>query len=265
MATIDVMTFNGENEILKLHLSVLDPYVDKFIIVEANKTFSGESKPALLFRDERFFKPWWKKIDYYVMTEWDDPKIWEMAIRSPLTQGADHWKREFYIKESIHKALRANNVQDDDTVFIGDVDEIIDPTALYEADAPFKARLRVYSYYLNNRSNEAFWGTLVGKYGDIKDKCLNELRSNKDIYSEGDYLGWHFTSMGGVDEVRRKLKSSYTEETYNRPDVQEALADNMKANLDWLGRDFTFKTEESDWPQYLKENKKLFKDLCKKE
>ena len=89
----DIFTFNGEREILKLHLNIMDDYVDKFIIVEANKTFTGKSKPLYFFRDQRYFKPWWKKIEYYVVNNWDDPHIWEMALQSPNTKGAAHLKR----------------------------------------------------------------------------------------------------------------------------------------------------------------------------
>lgn len=258
-----VMTFNGEDDILKLHLSILNDYVDRFIIVEADKTFTGASKPLYFFRDQRYFKKWWKKIDYYAMTDWDDVGIWEMALQSPNTKGAHHWKREFYIKESIHKALIANNVQDDDILFIGDVDEIIDPTADFESDTPVKAKLRVYAYYLNNRSSEEFYGTLITQYKDIKGKNLNHMRSDASLYSKGDYLGWHFTSMGGVDEVRRKLNDSYTPETYNTFEVQQLLPERIRRGIDYLGRDFTFKLDESEWPEFLKRDKAKYSHLCK--
>lgn len=263
MAVVSVFTFNGENALLRLHMSILDPYVDKFIIVEANKTFSGNSKALYFARDQQFFKQWWKKIDYYAITDWDDTDIWELAINSPNTKGARHWKREFYIKESIHKALKRANLQDSDMVLLGDVDEILDPQAIYESNGPFKAKLRVYSYYLNNRSSEEFWGTLVAEYGDIKDQCLNHMRSDPKLYSKGDYLGWHFTSMGGLDEVRRKLNDSYTPESYNTFDVQQKLPERLKTGQDYLGRDFTFKLDESEWPEFLKENKDKFKNLVK--
>lgn len=259
-----VFTYNGETAILKLHLGVLYDYVDRFIVVEANKTFTGEKKPLYFFRDQRYFKPWWKKIDYYVVNDWDDPALWEMAIKSPNTVGADHWKREFYIKESIHKALQYYSVKDDDLLFIGDVDEIIDPTTEFESDTPIKARLRVYSYYLNNRSTEPFHGTLIAEYKDIKGKCLNHMRSDKSLYSDGPYLGWHFTSMGGVDEVRRKLNASYTTESYNTFAVQQALQDNIRESKDFLGRDFKYTLDESEWPLYLKENKHKYAQLLKK-
>ena len=259
---IDVMTFNGENAMLKLHLSILNNYVDKFVIVEANKTFSGQTKPLYFFRDERFFKPWHKKIEYYPMTEWDDPEIWEMAIHSPNTEGASHWKREFYIKESIHKALDLIKPQDDDLLFIGDVDEIIDPSVEFTSDKPVKAKLRVYSYYLNNRSNEEFYGTLIAQYKDIKGQCLNHMRSDPSLYAKEKYLGWHFTSMGGEDEIRRKLNDSYTTESYNTYDVQEKLKDRIRNREDYLGRDFTFTIDESDWPHYLTNNRKQYERLC---
>ncbi len=241
--------------VLKLHLSVLNDYVDKFIIVEANKTFTGQDKPLYFFRDQRFYKQWWPKIDYYVVDNWDDTDLWEQAILSPNTTGAAHWKREFYIKENIHKALKRAHLQDDDTVFIGDVDEIIDPNAKFESNTPVKAKLRVYSYYLNNRSNEQFWGTLIAQYGDIKDQCLNHMRSDKKLYSKGDYLGWHFTNMGGTDEVRRKLNDSYTAESYNTFDVQQLLPERIQQNVDYLGRNFTFRIDEQDLPHYVLANK----------
>lgn len=262
MKTYDVFTYNGEREILNLHLSILDKHIDKFIIVEANKTFSGFDKPMYFFQQQRYFKKWWPKIDYYVVNKWDDPQIWDLALNSPNTKGADHWKREFYIKESIHKALKASHVQDDDLLFIGDVDEIIDPDSEFESDTPVKAKLRVYTYYLNNESNEEFHGTLMARYGDIKDKCLNHLRSDTSLYSNGPYLGWHFTSQGGIKELQRKLNDSYTTETYNTMAVQQNLPENYKNRKDFLGRDFQFKVSEENWPQYLKDHKKDYKHLC---
>jgi len=263
MAVVDIFTFNGENAILQLHLGVMDKYVDKFIVVEANKTFTGHDKPMYFFRDERFFKPYLHKMEYYIVTQWDDTDLWEMAVNSPNTQGASHWKREFYIKESIQKALTLYDVKDDDTVIIGDVDEIIDPNVHFESETPIKARLRVYSYFLNNRSSEEFYGSLIGQYKDIKGKCLNHMRSDKSLYSGSKYLGWHFTSMGGLDELKRKLDNSYTNESYYTPIVEAQLSDRYSNNSDFLGRDFTFKTDESDWPQFLKENRSRFSHLCK--
>lgn len=250
-------------KILQLHLGVLDKFVDRFIIIEANKTFSGHEKPLYFFQQQQFVKEYWKKIDYYVVNDWDDTDLWEQAINSPNTKGAKHWRREFYIKESIHKALKQFKIQDNDTLFVGDVDEIIDPQVEYESDTPIKAKLRVYAYWLNNLSNEEFYGTLICQYKDIKGKCLNHVRSDKSLYSNGDYIGWHFTSMGGLEEVRRKLNDSYTTESYNTYEVQQNLPRRIKENKDYIGRNFTFTLDEANHPLYLKKNKEKFKYLYK--
>lgn len=261
--TYDVMTYNGEFQQLKIHLAVLNSYVDRFIIVEANKTFTGLNKQLYFSRQQQMLGDFWHKIDYYIVSEWDDPELWALAVNSPNTKGASHWKREFYVKESIHKALKQYGVKDDDTVIIGDVDEIIDPTASFASESPIKAKLRVYSYWLNNRSDEVFYGPLVAQYKDVKDQCLNHMRSDASLYSTGDYLGWHFTNMGGETEVRRKLDHSYTQESYNTRDVQTQLSDRMKENKDYLGRSFNFTLDETEWPEYLKVNREKFKLMLK--
>lgn len=257
MEVIDIFTYNGEKDVLKLHLSVLDRYVDRFIIVEAKTTFSGQHKPLYFSEHEQYFKSFWKKIRYYVVNErYTLPEI-EQAALSPNTQGAGHWVNEFLQKESILKALAYCNTQDEDQVYVGDVDEIWEP---YAGPFPAKLKLRVYSYYLDNRSDEQFWGTYVSPYGSFKNAILNHERARMDIRTE-NYYGWHFTSMGGLDEVRRKLNDSYTAESYNTDEVQANLPMRHGAGLDYLGRPFLFSQDRSEWPKYLKANAHKFKRI----
>lgn len=259
MAVVDVFTYNGELDMLKLHLGSLNDYVDKFIIVEAKTTFSGQKKPLYYFRDERYVKQYWKKVEYHVVNENYTPQEIALAENSPNTVGAKHWKNEFLQKESIQKALSYYKVSDSDLVYIGDVDEIWQP---FEPDnGPAKLKLKVFTYYLNNRSNEEFWGTLCAYYGDIRYSCLNHERSNTD-YRTKYHHGWHFTSMGGIDELRRKLENSYTEESYYTPYVQENLEERLNNRLDFLGRDFKYTIDGTDWPEYLKQHRLEYMHLC---
>lgn len=122
-----------------------------------------------------------------------------------------------------------------------------------------KLKLRVYTYYLNNRSSEEFAGTLVGRWGEIKNECLNHLRSNTK-WTEDDY-GWHFTSM--YQYLRQKLTDSYTKESYATPQVLASLDENIKQNKDFLGRNFTYMLDESDWPPWLTEHRQDYKHLLK--
>ena len=256
---VDVFTYNGEKDILEIHLNILAPFVDQFIIVESKTTFSGNKKPLYFSQHQHLFRKFYKKLTYFIIDEEYSDEERELARNSPNTKGASHWENEFLQKESMKKAL--THLQDDDIVLVGDVDEIIDPIITHESKTPIKAKLRVYTYYLNNESSEQFYGTLIAEYKDIKGKVLNHIRSDKSLHSKGDYLGWHFTSMGGIKEVQRKLNDSYTTESYNTYKVQENLPHNIKERKDFLGRNFTYTIDESHWPRYLKEHKDEYKHL----
>ena len=150
------------------------------------------------------------------------------------------------------------HLEDEDRVFIGDCDEIWEP--VQGTSGIVKLKLRVYTYYINNRSNEQFWGTITAHWKDLKDKCLNHVRSGT-LRNTEEYRGWHFTSM--KDDLKRKLEDSYTQESYATPEVLQNLEQNIEDNRDFLGRDFSYSVDESEWPQYLKENREKYKHLIK--
>lgn len=259
---VDIFTFNGEYDILEIRLNILNDFVDQFIIVEAPTTFSGLPKPLYfnLAQSMGRFDKWKKKIKYFVIDENYTPDEVMTAESSPNTQGASHWKHEFLQKESIRKAL--THLNDSDLVFVSDVDEIWNPKCIWNTftGSPFRLRLKVYTYYLNNRSNEEFYGGLVSKYYFIKHECLNHLRTT--AWNTAFYGGWHFTSMGGYEEVKRKLLQSYNQETYASPEIINSLYSNILINRDFLGRNFTYRKDERYWPQFLKKNKNKYKHLC---
>jgi len=257
---IDVITYNGEKDLFDIRYNVLKDCVDEFIVVEFDKTFSGKDKPY--YFEE--IKDRYDKVRFCKVGEEVYGKYRDLAISSPNTEygrGAEHWIREFCQKESIKDCL--THLKDEDIVFIGDCDEI---WAITEdlIKTPAKLKLRVYSYYLSNRSSEEFWGTLMSEYFYIKNYSLNYLRTSAGRVQSwgGGYQGWHFTSMGGVDGVKKKLLDSYTKETYATDEVINNLEDNIVKNRDFLGRGFTYTVDESEWPQYLKDNKERYKHLC---
>lgn len=262
----DIFTYNGEKEILEIRLNILYEYVDQFIIVEAPTTFSGIKKPMYFEEQKEYFSKFLDKIKYFIIDDYpNDKEICVLADKSPNVpkNGPEHWKREFYQKESIKKALV--DLKDEDICFIGDVDEIWNPKTIidYSKDDIFKLQQEVYSYYVNNHSNEPWAGTLVTKYKNIKNKCLNHLRTKgltKYIYIKNG--GWHFTSIGGIEEVRRKLNDSYTNESYNTENIQKNLK-NRFGKEDYMGRNFKFKIEEKNLPKYILENKNKYSHLFK--
>lgn len=262
----DIFTYNGEKDILDIRLNILSNHVDKFIIVEAPTTFSGKVKPLYFKEHKKYFEKFLDKIIYFVIDDYpNDKALCELADKSPNVpkNGPEHWKREFYQKESIKKALLGLN--DNDFCFIGDVDEIWNPEINidYSKNYIYKFKQIVYAYFINNKSNEIWSGTMGTKYKNIKEKCLNHLRTKGlTQYYYVSNGGWHFTSMGGIEELRRKINDSYTSESYNTDRVQKNLEKDF-GNRDYLGRKFIFTIDEKNLPTYLKENKEKYKHLFK--
>lgn len=251
----DICCYNGEKDLFEIRYNILKDYVDQFIVVEFDKTFSGKPKPWRFADDFEVHK--FDKAYYHRIEEKDYIKYKELAENSPNTKGAEHWKREFMQKESIKNALL--NLKEDDIVFISDCDEIWKP--LEVGDGVYKLSQKVYVYYFNNRSNEKWYGTIASKYKNIKNSCLNHLRTHPELHIKTENDGWHFTSL--KDILRRKLEDSYTEESYATPWVMEHLEENIKENKDFLGRDITFKVDESELPQYLLDNREKYLHLLK--
>lgn len=257
----DTTIFNGEYDILEIRLNILAPFVDKFIIVEGAETFSGNVKPLYwIERDKDRFAEWEDKIVYKVITDYDDEDINNQILERADYVDQSAFKKAFYQKESIRKVLEGLSLNDEDIVYFGDVDEIWKPQ---EVDGEvYKLRQLAYSYYLNNRSPEDWRGTIVTKWKNLRNGCLNDMRAKpKNILEDG---GWHFTNLGGLQAIKLKLES-YDHQEINIPWVKDGLATRLADNVDFLGRNFSFWVEENDLPPYILENKERWirQDLWK--
>jgi beta-1,4-mannosyl-glycoprotein beta-1,4-N-acetylglucosaminyltransferase len=232
--------YNGEADLLEIRLNILDSFVDKFVLCESSETFSGEPKP-LYFQEsgDRFNK-------------WKDKMI---VVNPPPIETTDSFERAGYQKDWIRNVLK--DCDPEDVIYFGDVDEI-----WKSQEKEGKLRQLCYSYYLNNRSSEDWQGTNVCKYKNLYN--LNEWRANHDVILEDG--GWHFTNMGGYDELIRKIES-YDHQEVNIPWVKDGLKARMEANIDflgrlqdWQGKPFTFWKDESDLPKYILDRKGEWKD-----
>lgn len=239
----DCFTYNGEEDILEIRLNILDPYVDYFILCESTQTFSGKEKPLYYVDNMERFNKWNHKILYSAVQPKDFPNAFERAA---------------YQKDSIRYLLR--DCKPNDTIYFGDVDEIWTPQT-----EEGKLRQLNYCYYLNMRSSEDWQGTNVFKYKNIRN--LNEIRADHSNVIENG--GWHFTNMGGIDQIRKKLES-YDHQEFNqdfiKDKIEERIAngeDYVGRRVDWQGKPFTFWTEDVDLPHYLLDNREQWKHLFK--
>ncbi len=260
----DTFSFFNELDLLEIRLNILDEYVDFFVIVESSYTFSGLKKPLYFKENQERYSKWKDKIIHYIVDDYPkNNRIMELAKQRKglVSDGLDHYLRAFYQKESIKDVLV--NLKDDDIVYYGDLDEIWKPK---EIDGGiYKLKQLGYSYYLNNRSSEQWTGTVVTKYKNIKENCLNDLRANTTSFLEDG--GWHFTNMGGLEALKSKLEA-YDHQEFNNEEIKSKLLDNLDSNKDYLGRNrdylgkkLTFWTDESELPSFILQNKDRYKHL----
>ena len=64
MKIYDCFTFFNELDLLEIRLKTMDKFVDYFVIVEANKTFSGAPKESIFLKNQKRFEKWKSKIRY---------------------------------------------------------------------------------------------------------------------------------------------------------------------------------------------------------
>lgn len=248
--TIDAFYYNGEIDTLLIRLAILSPYVDQFRILEADTTFSGIYKGYTLIRDMHLLDEWADKIKFIPITgEMDDEDMLKIAYVSPnVGQGEHYWVREFVQKESLKYGLK--DLSDDDLVFISDVDEIWNPSILpfVQGDRVYKPRQKPYMYYLNQRTDEDWlgWtGTVVTRYKNIKDACINHLRTDgMTEYEVIENGGWHFNSLGG----RAKKQEAFKHPVY-------------ESDTEWQRREVNMRKDESDLPDYILNNREKWKRL----
>ena len=129
-------SFFNELDLLEIRLHELNDVVDKFVIVEANKTHSGLEKPLWYLRYRSRYQDFWKKIIHIVVDDMPmSPDEIQAAIspqdRKWLDTGyqlGDNWVRERYQRNAIMRGLI--DCSPDDIIIIEDADEMVRPEIL---------------------------------------------------------------------------------------------------------------------------------------
>ena len=239
MKVFDCFLFFNELDLLELRLNALDDSVDYFVIVEAGITFQGEEKEYFFDRNKSRFAKFAHKIihfkvgkdylDFAVLPYITLPKSGDDEVLNTIYKHIDDcqhfdkrkefwWGNEFYQRECIRRALAVVAPAADDLILISDVDEIPNPEVLIEIKTDilttslFCLRQHEFCYYLNYYHNSDWVGTCCFLFGEFSDVSLNAIRSSTrqdeglspQIINNG---GWHFTSIGSIDSIKKKIRS----------------------------------------------------------
>ena len=255
----DCFTWWCELDLLKLRLSILDPFVDYFVIVESRQTFSGNPKPLYLQEN----------IEQFAM--WKDKLIIITAPNIELKDPNNLFERHYLAYELLEEKVMEIG-ESEDICFMSDADEVWNPDILNQIDDyPHSLYQIAYAYWLNNRCSEQWTGTLMTKVKNVFEGFNKLNRTAKPFPLENG--GYHFTNLGGAKMIIEKIKA-YDHSNEVVPTLSQfkdfGIQERMDNNNDYLGRlldydgkPFRFWVDESQWPTYLKEHKQDWIHLCK--
>ncbi len=262
---IDAFLFFQELDLLEIRLAYMDPHVDRFVIVEACQTFSGKPKDFVFEKHSQRFAKYLHKIEYQKLTDFhSDFASVQQHLKNAATPSQQkvlamleqhthypktelHWVLDSYHRECIHLALD-RIAEPDDVVILSDLDEI-PSTDLFSAsnlaairEQPRVCRQREFRYFLNYFKDADWLGTIAGLQQVISQQSLNLLRidskqTRKIVHPVPiENGGYHFTSCGGIDMIREKIKS-WGHQELNNSVVINNIEKNVRSGQDIFQRE----------------------------
>jgi hypothetical protein len=232
MRIIDSTIFCNEYDVLELRLSEHYDHVDKFVIVESDKTFTGVYKGYNLEANKDRFSKWWDKIQYIKA---EQPNL-----------GGNSWTYEGWQRDQLAQGW--TDLGDNDVIIMSDVDEIMRPEALQfvrDSDYGYYEFFMPISYfklnYIDTNSHYSGWGKAMRGYQTNGEsmRYLSHVPNKSRIKLH--HAGWHFSWLGDEEFIKNKIQSfAHTE--YNVPSIIDNL--NIEKHIE-QGRDHLNRPGES--------------------
>ena len=192
----DCFKFFNEIELLHLRLMELSPIVDYFVLVESNKTHTGNHKEFIFEQNKELFKEYLDKIIHV--------KVEDLPTYSP----DKIWIPENFQRNCIMRGL-VDVANPGDKIIISDLDEIPNTDLIIrninnKEYVTFKQNL--YYYYVNCKQNCLWDGPIMAEFGTFNSP--QQLRNiARGGYNSKMHGGWHYSFMGGPDRVRYKVEN----------------------------------------------------------
>jgi beta-1,4-mannosyl-glycoprotein beta-1,4-N-acetylglucosaminyltransferase len=189
--------FYNELDILELRLEVLDRYVDRFVLVEAEVNHVGGPKELFFQKNRERYAKWLHKITHVIVTATESPKD-----ESP-------WAREKYQRECILRGL--DGVPPEAIVMVSDLDEIPDLTKVPFERLPHivcSVHMWMFEYSLDYMfTGEPWFGTVITNCELFKRAGPNQLRDGRWKFPHFEHCGWHLSSFGKAGHIRTKMST----------------------------------------------------------
>jgi beta-1,4-mannosyl-glycoprotein beta-1,4-N-acetylglucosaminyltransferase len=246
MKIIDTFIFYNEIELLYYRLSILDQYVDKFILVESTHTFTGNKKPLYYAENIEIFRRFNDKIIHIIVED--------IPYKFPdINYNANQqWENEYHQRNSIKRGIDSilHTLENTDIILTSDVDEIPNPNILmnaqngsliYDRHTLNRLALDMYYYNLYYRIGEGSnWHGV--KLMTIKAyNTINLTFQQMRLYEHSHHVpvvekgGWHLSYFGDINFIIKKV-ASFSHQEYNNDKFlnKESLEKKMKAGINLL-------------------------------
>lgn len=244
----DCFPFFNEFDILDARLHILNSVVDKFVLVEANRTFSGKEKEFYFENNKDQFKDFLDKIIHI--------KVEDMPVSD------NYWIPENFQRNQITRGLIG--LHDDDVVIISDCDEIPDPkfiTSDIDDNVIYGFNQKMFYYYFNLQQLPTEWyGSAFLKYSYLKTITPQYVR-NKMVSRCNDcviyHSGWHFSYINTIDNIKYKIES-FAHKEFITPDILNNVDTKVKERKDIFNRNYQYKiVPKVLLPEYIITNEKF--------
>lgn len=233
MNIYDCFLFYNELKMLKFRLTELDPHVEKFILVESNKTFSGKPKEYFFELNKAEFEPWLHKIIHIKV---DDNVTSDNA-----------WHHEAFQRNQIIQGLKQiEHLSKKDAILISDVDEFPCNKHLLQirqqnSYTGINAYQQDFYYYnLSCFNTQKKWaGTVI-----LNPQILEQVNYSIEHIRQARWSvplipgGWHFSYFGDIEYIKNKIRGFSHQEYNNEKYLNDAqIEDCIKNQKDLFLRD----------------------------
>jgi len=293
MKIYDCFMFFDEEMLLDLRLNILDKYIDKFVITEANYMHSGRPK-KLLFDINKFSK--FKDKIIYIVVDNPPPNLLRIKNedskdKKDLKKIHNAYKREIYQIERAQDGLVEAGKSD--TIIISDLDEIpnlekVDFSFTKQKLTFFKQQMFYYKFNLLHESLPWYGSKACKKKYFKSPQWLRSIKNKKypmwrmdTLFSKKKYNdikfindgGWHFTNMRNAENLNTKLSNflhhiDFETSGLNTNDLKNLMNQKKimynhnidKKGFKWGDGETLKKIDINKLPKYINQNIQKYKE-----
>lgn len=232
--------FFNEFKLLDLKIAEQMDYIDKMIIVEAERTHTNKKKEVLLYNDENYNHPKLEKI---------------LVAANEFTKSPAH--NEGHQR---NRAMIGRELNDDDIIISCDVDELLPAKEMERVIDKIRELeyvrfgMQIYYYKINMRMGT--WRSpigLTGKFFKESRKSLTKLRhmrAGKVIKT----LGKHFSYLSTPKDIKLKL-DSFVHANMGKNITVDRINEQIKNKRDlFRGRDVKIVPIDETYPDTILNN-----------